>query len=77
MDSQLVSHATRTRLRYLMSSLEKRELENQAHYGVKAVLKELTTFGEATGVLKELLAGALLARYGAVAAAIAAASIMS
>lgn len=47
----------KTRLRYLLSSLEKRELENQAHYGVKTLFQQLTTFTQATGVLKELLAG--------------------
>jgi hypothetical protein len=47
----------KTRLRYLLSSLEKRELENQAHYGVKTLFQQLTTFSQATGVLKELLAG--------------------
>jgi hypothetical protein len=52
-----LSNEHRTRLRYLLSSLEKRELENQAQYGVKAVLQQLTSFGQAGAVLKELFGG--------------------
>jgi hypothetical protein len=52
-----LSSEHRTRLRYLLSSLEKRELQTQAQYGVKAVLQQLASFSQAGAVLKELLGG--------------------
>lgn len=47
----------RSKLRYALVSLEDKDLENQAHYGVKAIIDSLETVGDAIKVLKDMLGG--------------------
>lgn len=57
MDSHGSPQDFRTRLRYAIVSLEDKDLEQQAHYGVKAVVDSLETVGDAIRALKDLLSG--------------------